>query len=293
MASRPASKARGIAMRWILITVLTTSLATAPALASAQATSSAEPFAVGTFAFNGQEGLGLVLRQQLVVELAAANNNLQLEPGYAKMPMPGDMIQLIGLYEYGLKNRLYEIVNHLVATKQLDGQRPGFIHDVKSVRTLAPIRYPKKILNAAGNFYTHTCEGCTPAAAGRERQEDPRQPRRPLSLPQAVRRRGHRQQRRGRHSPRPRPDRLGDRVRHGDRPSRPLRLGQPRRRLRVRLHGDHRHVRSRRAARQPHVRLVRRQGPRDVRAHGSLDRAEGVLRRSDETPPPAAHASTA
>ena len=49
-----------------------------------------------------------------------------------------------------------------MATKQLDGQRPSFVHDVKSVRTLAPIRYPKKILNAAGNFYTHTCEGCTP-----------------------------------------------------------------------------------------------------------------------------------
>ena len=114
--------------------------------------------------------------------------------------MPDDMMQLIGLYEYGLKNRLYEIVNHLVATKQLDGQRPGFVHDVKSVRTLAPIRYPKKILNAAGNFYTHTCEGCTPAAAGGERQEDPRQPRRAVSLPQAGRRRGHRQQRRDRHS---------------------------------------------------------------------------------------------
>ena len=33
---------------------------------------------------------------------------------------------------------------------------------MKNVRTLAPIRYPGKILNGAGNFYTHTCEGCTP-----------------------------------------------------------------------------------------------------------------------------------
>ena len=149
-------------MRWILVTLFSTSLATMPTMASAQAAKSAEPFAIGTFAFDGQEGLGLVLRQQLVVELNAANNNLQLEPGVARMPMPGDMKQLIGLYEYGLKNRLYEIVNHLVATKQLDGQRPSFVRDVKSVRTLAPIRYPGKILNGAGNFYTHTCEGCTP-----------------------------------------------------------------------------------------------------------------------------------
>jgi 2-keto-4-pentenoate hydratase/2-oxohepta-3-ene-1,7-dioic acid hydratase in catechol pathway len=149
-------------MRMLLTTLVLVAQVTAPAAASAQATSSVEPFAVGTFAFNGREGIGLVLRNQLVVELAAANDSLELEPGVVRMAMPADMRQLIGLYEYGLKNRLYEIVNHLVGTKQLEGQRPGFIHQVNAVRTLAPIRYPGKILNAAGNFYTHTCEGCTP-----------------------------------------------------------------------------------------------------------------------------------
>ena len=150
-------------MRCIAITFFSTLVALLPAHAFGQAMKSAEPFAVGTFAVDGQETLGLVLRQQLVVELDAANNNLQMEPGVPKMPMPEDMLQLIGLYEYGLKYRLYEIVNHLVESKQLEGQqRPGFIHDVKTIRTLAPIRYPGKILNAAGNFYTHTCEGCTP-----------------------------------------------------------------------------------------------------------------------------------
>jgi 2-keto-4-pentenoate hydratase/2-oxohepta-3-ene-1,7-dioic acid hydratase in catechol pathway len=148
-------------MRRLVVILFSAAVATAPTLASAQAMKSAEPFAVGTFAFDGQEGVGIVLRQQLVVELDAANNNFQIEPGVAKMPMPEDMLQLIGLYEYGLKYRLYEIVNHLVNTKQLEGQRPRFVHDVKSVRTLAPIRYPGKILNAAGNFYTHTCEGCS------------------------------------------------------------------------------------------------------------------------------------
>lgn len=149
-------------MRTLLFAVVLTGLVLAPGTAASQATSSVEPFAVGTFAFDGREGLGLVLRQQLVAELEAANHELQLEPGVARMPMPQDMRQLIGLYEYGLKSRLYEIVNHLVATRRLEGQRPNFVHDVKSIRTLAPIRYPGKILNAAGNFYTHTCEGCTP-----------------------------------------------------------------------------------------------------------------------------------
>jgi 2-keto-4-pentenoate hydratase/2-oxohepta-3-ene-1,7-dioic acid hydratase in catechol pathway len=158
-ALRPEGR---IAMPRLLTALLLTGLAMAPAPAMAQATSSAEPFAVGTFGFDGREGLGLVLRQSLVVELDAANNNLQMEPGVARMAMPEDMLQLIGLYEYGLKHRLYEIVNHLVGSKQLEARRPGFVHDVKSVQILAPIRYPKKILNAAGNFYTHTCEGCTP-----------------------------------------------------------------------------------------------------------------------------------
>ena len=67
-------------MRWILITLLSTGLLAAPTAASAQATSSAEPFAVGTFAFNGQEGLGLVLRQQLVVELAPPTTTCSWSP---------------------------------------------------------------------------------------------------------------------------------------------------------------------------------------------------------------------
>ena len=149
-------------MRCLAITFVVAVLAVVPPHVSAQPMKSAEPFAVGTFEVDGRETLGLVLRQQLVVELDAANRNLQMEPGVVKMAMPEDMLQLIGLYEYGLKYRLYEIVNHLVETKRLEGRRPGFVHDVKAVRTLAPLRYPGKILNAAGNFYTHTCEGCTP-----------------------------------------------------------------------------------------------------------------------------------
>ena len=149
-------------MRYILITLFSTALLL-PTTAFAQAMKSAEPFAVGTFGIDGEEKVGLVLRQQLVVELDKANGNLQMQPGVARMTMPADMLELIGQYEYGLKYRLYEIVNHLVESNQLTGQsRPSFVHDVKAVDTLAPIRYPGKILNAAGNFYTHTCEGCTP-----------------------------------------------------------------------------------------------------------------------------------
>jgi 2-keto-4-pentenoate hydratase/2-oxohepta-3-ene-1,7-dioic acid hydratase in catechol pathway len=36
------------------------------------------------------------------------------------------------------------------------------VHDAARVRTLAPILYPSKILNAAGNYYGHVAESSTP-----------------------------------------------------------------------------------------------------------------------------------
>ncbi len=149
-------------------------LALAPMQVSAQATESAEPFHVGTFAIDGVQTVGLVLRDQLVVEIDAANSNLEQDPAFPEMAMPEDMLGLIGLYEYGLKSRLYEIVNHVVGAGMLTpSSRPSFIHDLDDVDIQAPIQYPGKIMNAAGNFYTHICEGCTPeelAASTRERQ---------------------------------------------------------------------------------------------------------------------------
>ncbi len=144
--------------------------------AAAQAMESVESFNVATYAMNGEQNIGLVLRNQFVVEIDAANANLQQNPAYPEMAMPEDMLGLIGLYEYGLKSRLYEIVNHLVEDGLLTGSdRPGFIHEVANVDLQAPIQYPGKIMNAAGNFYTHICEGCTEeelAESSRERREN-------------------------------------------------------------------------------------------------------------------------
>lgn len=151
-------------------------LVLAPMQAFAQSTQSAEPFHVTTFAVNGTQSIGLVLRDELVVEINAANDNLQQNPAYPDMEMPEDMLGLIGLYEYGLKYRMYEIVNHLVEDGMLSsGNRPSFIHAVADVDLQAPIQYPGKIMNAAGNFYTHICEGCSEAElaeSSRERREN-------------------------------------------------------------------------------------------------------------------------
>ena len=147
-----------------------------PSLVSAQLgpdAASAEPFKLGTFEVDGLQTIGIVLRDQLIVELDAANEELQRDPAYPNITMPEDMKSLIGQYEYGLKYRLYEIVTDLVNNASLDADaRPSFVHDVGNVRTLAPLM-PGKMLNAAVNFYSHVEEANTPeeqrAAAERRR----------------------------------------------------------------------------------------------------------------------------
>lgn len=140
----------------------------------AQDLESVMPFKVGTFAINDIPTVGLVVQNdELIVDLAAANRALELIPRYATVTIPDDMIGLISQYEYGLKYRVYELVNHLVAEDLLNGDLPAYVHPVESVDIMAPIQYPSKLMNAAVNFYTHACEGCTDdeqAARTRERQ---------------------------------------------------------------------------------------------------------------------------
>ena len=144
---------------------------------SAQDLESVEPFKVGTFAIDAVPTVGLVLLDdQLIVELEAANRAMELLPQYSNLAMPEDMLGLIEQYEYGLKYRIYEVVNWLVEENLLTGSnRPDYVHTVDTVDIMAPIQYPSKIMNAAVNFYTHACEGCNDdelAARTRERQEN-------------------------------------------------------------------------------------------------------------------------
>ena len=141
-----------------------------------------EPFKVGTFLIHDQPTVGLVLRDRIVVDIKAANAELELDPAYPKIPMPADMLELIGRYEYGLKPRLYELVNHLVESGQADiadvsrtSVGPDYFYSVQDIRILPPIMYPGKIMNAAVNFYTHVNETGTPeqiAEARRQRREN-------------------------------------------------------------------------------------------------------------------------
>lgn len=145
-------------------------VAAAPQVHAQTGAKPAEPFKVGTFEIRKAPTVGLVLRDSLVVDIAAANAAV---PG-TKLAAPRDMIDLIERYDSGLRARLVDIVNYLAANNRLTTARPDYVHDVKSVRTMAPIMYPSKILNAAVNFYSHVNEAGTAeqqAAARKQRRE--------------------------------------------------------------------------------------------------------------------------
>ena len=140
----------------------------------------AEPFKVGTFEIDGVPRVALVLRDALVVDIGEANGDLERNPAYPPVPPPADMIDLIGRYDYGVRLRLYEIVNDLVARGGLSGSgRADFVHDLEDVRILPPIMYPGKILNAAVNFYSHVNE----AGSEEDRREARRQRRENRGVP--------------------------------------------------------------------------------------------------------------
>jgi len=166
-----------MAFRFAIPVLIAIASVSAPAAfaQSEPVTASAEPFKVGTFEIRGAPAVGLVLRDSLIVDVQAANAALERNPMYPRLPMPADMLELIGRYEYGVKQRLYEIVNDLVRGNRLTAKpRPDYVHDLASVKTLAPIIYPGKILNAAVNFYSHVNETGTPeqiSAARRQRRE--------------------------------------------------------------------------------------------------------------------------
>ncbi len=164
-------------MRRILILAAVIALFTTPApVAQGPGVEPVEPFKVGTFDIHGVPHVGLVLRDSLVIDIEIARYALEVHPEYPHVPMPEDMLELIGRWDYGLKYRLFEMVNYVVNNDLLTGDgRADYVYDVSELRTRPPIMYPGKILNAAVNFYSHVFEGATPeerAAEMRRRREE-------------------------------------------------------------------------------------------------------------------------
>jgi 2-keto-4-pentenoate hydratase/2-oxohepta-3-ene-1,7-dioic acid hydratase in catechol pathway len=126
----------------------------------------AEAFKLGTFRTTGQPFVGIVLKDSIVIDVGAANAELLMNPHAPAIQVPADMRGIISAYEYGVQRRLYDIVNWVVRGNMLSGdRRPAWVHDVAKIRTLAPILYPTKMLNAAANYYAHAGESSSPEEA--------------------------------------------------------------------------------------------------------------------------------
>jgi 2-keto-4-pentenoate hydratase/2-oxohepta-3-ene-1,7-dioic acid hydratase in catechol pathway len=110
------------------------------------------PFKVGTFERQGKPFVGVVLRDAYVIDLAAAATATKTA-GQA----PTDMKDLITRYDSGVRNMIIAVVK--AAGDPARSGRPGYIHDVKSIKTLPPIMYPMTVMNAAVNYYEHAAEG--------------------------------------------------------------------------------------------------------------------------------------
>jgi hypothetical protein len=106
----------------------------------AGAVAGATPFKLGTFEKNGRRFVGVVVRDAVVVDLAAANGG-----------SPRDMKELIAQYDQGLRGKIVALV---AAEAQGDGAK-AHVHALKDLRVLPPIMYPMTMLNTAVNYVEH------------------------------------------------------------------------------------------------------------------------------------------
>ncbi len=121
---------------------------------------SEEPFKLGTFEHDGDSMLGIVIRDRLVIDLHGANRALERRrPLWVKLPMPDDMSELIGRYEYGMKERIHAIVDTVLVAVDA-GNPPSYVHELERLYTDAPVR-PGLILAAALNYWEHAEEMTT------------------------------------------------------------------------------------------------------------------------------------
>jgi len=97
-------------------------------LPAALARASEEPFKLGTFEHEDEEIIGVVLRDRYVVDLARANAALERRrPLWVKLPMPEDMAELAGRYEYGMRERIHGIVDAVLPAIDAD-ENVLFLH---------------------------------------------------------------------------------------------------------------------------------------------------------------------
>lgn len=144
---------------------LVAAAAVAGALVEAQTQPAATPFKLGTFDRQGKAFVGIVLRESVVIDLAAAHAAVQPASTVAA---PADMKDLITRYDTGLRARINDIVRSVNAA----AARPAYVYDLSALKILPPIMYPTTMLNVAVNYREHDLEmaavrpGAAPTAPG-------------------------------------------------------------------------------------------------------------------------------
>ena len=120
-------------------------------------------YKLGTFDRAGTRFVGVVLRDTLVIDLAAAH--AAVPSAGTRLDLPSDMKAVIAGYDAALRDRIQQIVSHVEAA---GGTRPPYAADLKALKTLPPIMYPTTMLNVAVNYRAHGLEmaGAGPAVSG-------------------------------------------------------------------------------------------------------------------------------
>jgi 2-keto-4-pentenoate hydratase/2-oxohepta-3-ene-1,7-dioic acid hydratase in catechol pathway len=108
------------------------------------------PFKLGTFERQGRAFVGIVLREAVVIDFAAAHTAIR-NPA-STVPAPTDMKDVIARYDSGLRGRILEII------RAVGTSRPPYVYDVSAVKILPPIMYPTTMLNVAVNYREHDVE---------------------------------------------------------------------------------------------------------------------------------------
>ena len=112
-------------------------------------------FKLGTFERDGRRFVGIVLRESVVIDFAAAHKAIAT-PASTVAP-PADMKDLIARYDTGLRARIGEIIRSVDAA---GNARPAYVSDVAALKILPPVM-PAVMLNAAVNYAAHDAEVAT------------------------------------------------------------------------------------------------------------------------------------
>jgi 2-keto-4-pentenoate hydratase/2-oxohepta-3-ene-1,7-dioic acid hydratase in catechol pathway len=120
------------------------------------------PFKLGTFDRQGRPFVGVVLAESTVIDFAAAHAATRNPASTVAAPI--DMKDLIARYDQGLRGRIIEMVR---ASTTTTAARPSYVYDLKALKVLPPIMYPRTLLNVAVNYREHDIEMNTVGASGK------------------------------------------------------------------------------------------------------------------------------